>query len=310
VLTPAGCAHWEGQGELWYTDGLPEAVVLEDQMDRLWLTYYRSIFNPARVKEKAMLAEMPQKYWKHLPEAQLIPSLMLEADQRVGQMLQEMPNPGGLNCGERPATYDAKLEAAQSSAAAGSPEQLHAGIHRCRNCSLWAPATQAVTGEGPVNTEAMIIGEQPGDQEDLEGKPFIGPAGQLLDQVLESLGVQRESLYVTNAVKHFKFKATPKRRLHERPKAGEIDACRPWLLQEITNVSPKLIICLGATAARSLLGRPVSVSSLRGKPLSWRHFTVVVALHPAAVLRAPDREAALATLTEDLERAFSLLPTL
>jgi DNA polymerase len=154
----------------------------------------------------------------------------------------------------------------------------------------------------------MLIGEQPGDQEDLAGRPFTGPAGRLLDQVLESLGVRRESLYVTNAVKHFKFKATPKRRLHQRPKADEIEACRPWLIQEIANVSPRLIICLGATAVRSLLGRPVSVSSLRGQPLSWQHYTVVVTAHPAAVLRAPDREAALATLTDDLRRVLSLLP--
>jgi DNA polymerase len=220
-------------------------------------------------------------------------------------MLQGTSNSGGLNCGERPASYDAQLEAARASVEAGTAEHLRAAIHSCRNCSLWAPATQAVPGEGPANADIMIIGEQPGDQEDLEGKPFIGPAGQLLDQVLESLGVQRKSLYVTNAVKHFKFKATPKRRLHERPKAGEIEACRHWLIQEIGNVSPKLIICLGATAARSLLGRAVSVSSLRGKTLSWQHHTVVVTTHPAAVLRAPDREAALATLTEDLRQAFS-----
>ena len=256
VLTPLGCAHWEGQGELWYTEGLPEAVVLEDQMDRLWQTYYRSIFNPARVKENAMRAEMPQKYWKHLPEAQLIPTLMLEADQRVSQMLEATANPGELNCGERPVPYDAQLKEIRASTAAGTPEHLRAAIHSCRNCSLWAPATQAVPGEGPDKADIMIIGEQPGDQEDLAGKPFTGPAGQLLDQVLKSLGVDRESLYVTNAVKHFKFKATPKRRLHERPKAGEIDACRPWLLQEIANVSPRLIICLGATAVRPCAAGP------------------------------------------------------
>jgi DNA polymerase len=153
----------------------------------------------------------------------------------------------------------------------------------------------------------MIIGEQPGDQEDLAGRPFTGPAGKLLNQVLDSLGVDRDSLYLTNAVKHFKFKATPKRRLHERPRAGEIDACRPWLMQEIANVSPKLIICLGATAARSLTGKPVTLKSLRGQSLVWQERRVVVTLHPAAVLRAPDREAALATLTQDLGQAFSLL---
>jgi DNA polymerase len=172
----------------------------------------------------------------------------------------------------------------------------------CTNCPLYRNATQTVFGEGPERAFVMLVGEQPGDQEDKQGHPFVGPAGRILDEALADAGIPRDRTYVTNAVKHFKWKARGKRRIHDKPNWSEVAACRPWLEGEAAAVKPKAIVALGATAARAVTGRTVAITRERGQPLESDLAPVVVAtFHPSAVLRAQDRRDELqAALTEDL----------
>jgi uracil-DNA glycosylase len=171
-------------------------------------------------------------------------------------------------------------------------EQLLADARKCTRCDLYKHATQTVFGEGPLDASICFVGEQPGDQEDLAGRPFVGPAGQLFDQSLEQAGIDRARVYVTNAVKHFKFKPRGKRRLHSKPDGGEIAACRWWLEQERGLLHPPLTVALGATAARSLFGKVVTISSLRGEPQELADGSECwVTVHPSALLRMPDEEA-------------------
>src|SRR5262245_1553398 len=161
----------------------------------------------------------------------------------------------------------------------------------CRACPLWKRGTQTVFGEGPRSAEVMLIGEQPGNDEDLQGRPFVGPAGKLLDRALEEAGIDREKVYVTNVVKHFKWEPRGKRRIHKKPSAREIAACRPWLDAEITTVKPKVIVCLGASAAQALLGAQFRVSRQRGEFVdSTLAPHVAATVHPSSILRAPDDE--------------------
>ena len=286
LLTPVGSAHWEGRGQPTFSEGLKDACKPPDELDELWKIYYKNIFNPARVKISAMCAEMPQKYWKHLPEAEVIPAMILAADGRVDSMLQVEAQPATLQCGKRPASYQAQLSSALADCATTPLVRIAAGVMSCENCELCQPATQAVPGEGPEDARIMLVGEQPGDQEDLVGKPFVGPAGQLLDSILCDLELDRKNLYLTNAVKHFRFRSTGKRRSHERPKIGHMNACRQWLQDEINALQPEVIVCLGVTAATSVLGRKVSLQELSGKHLDMDGTTVITTLHPAAVLRS------------------------
>jgi uracil-DNA glycosylase len=168
---------------------------------------------------------------------------------------------------------------------------LRRAAQTCQGCELYKHATQTVFGEGRPHARMLMVGEQPGDREDLTGKPFVGPAGRLLDESLEAAGVDRDEVYVTNAVKHFKWTAAGKRRLHKKPGAREIAACRPWLEAEIEVIQPELIVCLGATAAQALLGREFRITRQRGEILSteWSRWTMAT-YHPSAVLRAPDRD--------------------
>jgi uracil-DNA glycosylase family protein len=171
---------------------------------------------------------------------------------------------------------------------------LREAARDCRNCPLWQRATQTVFGAGAARARLLLVGEQPGDEEDRRGLPFVGPAGRLLDQALEAAGIDRGDAYVTNAVKHFKWKPAEgrgKRRIHEKPNAAEIRACRPWLLAEIAALDPRVIVCLGATAARSLLGDTFRVTRQRGVPVvSTTGLHVVATVHPSSILRAPDSE--------------------
>ena len=178
----------------------------------------------------------------------------------------------------------------------------------CRACDLWKTGTQTVFGEGSANAEIMLVGEQPGDQEDLAGKPFVGPAGRLLDKALEEAGIDRKLAYVTNVVKHFKWQPRGKRRIHQKPNTAEIAACRPWLDAELAVVKPRVLVCLGATAAQALLGRQFRVSKDRGVPVESELAPVVMAtVHPSAILRADDREAEMALFVEDLKRVAQAL---
>jgi uracil-DNA glycosylase family protein len=190
-------------------------------------------------------------------------------------------------------------------------EEVRLAAAECRACDLWKTGTQTVFGEGTEHAELMLVGEQPGDKEDLAGRPFVGPAGRILDQALEAAGIDRGRVYVTNAVKHFKWEPRGKRRLHKRPDAGEIAACRPWLDHEIELVRPKVVVCLGATAAQALLGRSFKVTKQRGELFTQPEGHVVTAtVHPSSILRAQDaaaREAELAAFTDDLRQVAKRL---
>ena len=189
---------------------------------------------------------------------------------------------------------------------------LKKAVQGCRGCPLYKNATQAVFGEGPVHARVMFIGEQPGDQEDLAGKPFVGPAGKLLDQVLEEVGIDRSDVYVTNAVKHFKWEPRGTRRIHSKPNAREMAACKPWLTAEFQVVAPKMVICLGATAAQDLFGSKFKITKERGKIMADTGIApmVMATVHPSSILRAPDhdaREKARKEFTEDLAKAAKAL---
>jgi DNA polymerase len=182
--------------------------------------------------------------------------------------------------------------------------EIRAAAACCKACDLWRGGTQTVFGEGSPNADIMLVGEQPGDREDLAGRPFVGPAGKVLDDALEEADIDRSNVYVTNAVKHFKWEARGKRRLHKRPDAAEVSACRPWLDKEIEIVRPRVVVCLGATAAQALLGRTFRVTKQRGEVFPQPAGHVVTAtVHPSSILRAPDpatRQAEMAAFVEDL----------
>jgi uracil-DNA glycosylase len=191
--------------------------------------------------------------------------------------------------------------------------ELAQSVKSCRNCDLWRKATQAVFGEGGPHPRIMLVGEQPGDREDMEGRPFVGPAGQLLDKLLVEAGIDRKKVYVTNVVKHFSWAPRGKRRIHKKPNATEIAACRPWLDAEIVAIKPAVIVCLGATAAQALLGREFRVTVQHGKfihsPLAPY---VTGTIHPSAILRAPDektRHEQKAQFVKDLKPVAKLLST-
>ncbi|MBD8678651.1 UdgX family uracil-DNA binding protein [Sphingomonas sp. CFBP 13720] len=289
ILTPDVSLFWDG-ATLSEGPGATKADAPDgDPVEDVWKTYYASIFNPARLKPGAMLKEMPRKYWKNMPETALVPALIAGAQAREAQMIeQSRAAPLGGNS-------DGAWAALRDEASA------------CRRCPLWQPATQTVFGEGPVDAEMMVVGEQPGDQEDLAGRPFVGPAGQVFDRAMAAAEIDRTRVYVTNAVKHFKFEPRGKRRIHSKPVAGEIDACRWWIEHERGIIRPKMTIALGATAARSLLGRTVTIVRERGRvvPLAdggagW------ITVHPSYLLRLPDKAQAedeFARFVEDLRQA-------
>lgn len=266
ILTPEVSLHWDGEV---MREGPPASradAPSGDPVEDLWRKYYASIFNPARLKVGAMLKEMPKRYWKNLPEAALIPELVAGAQSREAQMVEA----GTLEFDERPDTLEA----------------IDQAIRTCRKCSIGLLENQAVMGEGPREAPLMIVGEQPGDKEDLAGRPFVGPAGQLLDVHLQKAGIPRDQTYVTNAVKHFKYVPRGVRRIHQSPTAKEIDTCRWWLEGERTIVKPKLVLALGASAARGLLGKTVSISKVRGMPQKLDDGSELwVTAHPSYLLR-------------------------
>lgn len=192
---------------------------------------------------------------------------------------------------------------------AGLPE-LRAAAAGCRGCDLHRDATQTVFGEGPAHAEVLLVGEQPGDQEDRRGHPFVGPAGGLLNRALDEAGVDRDSCYLTNAVKHFRFTERGKRRIHRQPGRTEIVACAPWLAAELRAVRPRLVLCLGAVAAQAVLGTGFRVSERRGELVELADYAVLATVHPSAVLRAPDREAAYREFAADLGRARAAIAAL
>jgi len=289
ILTPRGSICWDGK-DLAYSSEPCKQLELDDGFGDLWNTYYASTFNPARVRTKAMRREMPGRYWKNLPETRLIPQLVAGAEARVRTMAEQELQPAPA-FHERLRSRETRL-VAQVPDIAETLEGLAAQIRTCTACPLHCPATQAVIGEGAVNSRVMVVGEQPGDQEDLAGRPFVGPAGQLLHKALGEAGVDRGALYLTNAVKHFRFRLQGRRRIHQSPDAGHVAACRPWLEQEIALVRPKLIVSLGATALRALDGPGMAMGDVRGT--SWTVGTGENAVrrlalaHPSWLLRLGD----------------------
>ncbi|MEQ1944908.1 UdgX family uracil-DNA binding protein [Mesorhizobium sp. VNQ89] len=288
ILTPCLCAHWD-TGELTFAPGAEKRdAPADDAAEELWLTYYENIFNPARLKTNAMQKEMPKKYWRNLPEAPLIPALVAGAETASREMIAKMPT--------APAPHHAKLQArhwpasasiqGDDGADAASIVELREAAKSCRRCPLWRDATQTVFGEGPDNPRVVFVGEQPGDQEDIAGKPFVGPAGKVFDAVLDEAQIDRRKTYVTNAVKHFKFEPRGKRRIHSKPNAGEIQACRWWLDKELALTKPDLIVALGATAAQALLGEAIPITRMRGQVVTRDDgLRVFLTIHPSFILR-------------------------
>ncbi|NNE52982.1 MAG: UdgX family uracil-DNA binding protein [Sulfitobacter sp.] len=287
IITPEITMHFK-EGDLRLEAVTSKKPDLEDETEALWKTYYANIFNPARLKVKAMQAEMPKKYWKNLPEADLIPDLIAQADARVAEMRETAPTLPPV----RAARVLDRLQGQQDAPlSADGLEGLSQALKGCRRCPLAGPATQAVPGEGPEDADLMIVGEQPGDREDLGGRPFIGPAGQLFDLLAGEAGLERGAAYVTNAVKHFKFQVRGKRRIHQSPNGNEISHCRWWLDQEIALIRPKLILAMGATAAQALTGQSKGILSRRGCMENGLHgVPVFLTLHPSALLRQPNPE--------------------
>nr|WP_255453266.1 UdgX family uracil-DNA binding protein [Paracoccus shanxieyensis] len=303
ILTPKGSARFH-EGQLHTDEIAAKKPDLEDATEQLWRTYFSSIFNPARLKVKAMQSEMPRKYWKNLPEAELIPGLIAQAQSRVTQMQQQQA--------KAPPAFHAAIQSRRPAARPAPADPWSALRHdaaACTRCGLHAQATQTVLGEGPQDAALMIVGEQPGDHEDLAGRPFIGPAGQILDRALGQAGLDRSRIYLTNAVKHFKFVPQGKRRIHQRPNAGEVSHCRWWLQREIEQVQPRLIVAMGATALLGLMGQAGKMTDLRGRLIPGAP-PVLPTWHPAYLLRLPDRaaaEAETANFTRDLELAAAVL---
>jgi DNA polymerase len=278
ILTPFESAHWDGES-LRFGDGSPRSTAPEgDELEDLWRTYYANIFNPARIKLKAMRKEMPRRYWATMPETELIPDLLHEAPQRVEKMVgYSTPKLAGA------AVFFPKVI---------SLHTLREAAKSCQGCDIHCRATQAVFGEGPEDALAVFVGEQPGDNEDLAGRPFVGPAGQLFNESLAQVAIDRGTVFLTNAVKHFKWEPRGTRRIHSKPNAREIQACRPWLVEELQLIKPRVLVLMGNTAGQSLIGPQFRITRQRGRwfQSQWSAHTFAT-YHPSAVLRVPDETA-------------------
>lgn len=284
IVTPDRSAHWN-RGALRLAPGAPHsAVPTEEALEQHWRRHYTRLFDAAPAGAERRATE-----WAGLPEATLIRPLFRATQAKAREALERPVRDPSHSI--RPRDLD----------------DLHRDVARCRACPLHQAATQAVMGEGPIEPRIMLVGEQPGDQEDLAGRPFVGPAGQVLDRALAEAGIPRAQVYVTNAVKHFKFTPRGKRRIHQKPELREITACRSWLDHEIALVKPRLIVALGASAARALLGRGVPVTASRGRMFALpSSIPVSVTIHPSYILRLPDQESSQAEyqrLVADLRAA-------
>lgn len=294
ILTPQRCAYWDTR-ELRFGPGVPRSAAPEsDELEKLWRAYYSSIYNPARANEKLVTTHIPKRYWSTMPETELIPQLLADSHNRVVAMAAAAPR-----------------SAAEYIPPNASLTVLRQAVHQCRGCELYRCATQPVFGEGPEGAPLFIVGEQPGDMEDLEGKPFVGPAGQLLDRALAEAGLNRDEAFVTSALKHFKFEERGKRRIHKTAARTEVAACQPWLDAQISAVKPRLILAMGATAGLSILGRQVAVTKERGQ--MFKHpvaEAVLITTHPSFMLRIPDPDQQAreyAKYVEDLRMARDFL---
>lgn len=289
VLGPSESASWDGR-TLELGPGVPRTEApADDELEDMWRTYYAAVFNRPRIDLAGMQRHMPKKHWATLPELRLLPALQADAVQHEHARVAEARTPVALD-------VPRELSALRAAAAG------------CTACPLFAQATQTVFGEGPTDAALVLVGEQPGDVEDRRGAPFVGPAGQVLDRALAEAGIERAGVYVTNAVKHFKWRPVgKKRRLHQRPDGGEIERCKPWLVAELEALRPRLVVALGAVAGQSLLGRRPAIARERATVQPGPHaLPVLVTYHPSAILRHGDDgfdETLFAALVEDLRTA-------
>lgn len=308
IATPRLTAHFE-DGALSFGPAGARPDLPEDASEALWATYFANIFNPARVKLAAMRSEMPKKYWKNLPETRLIPAMLKDAEARV----QRMRDAGSGVARPGAAAISTRYRSAMPQAP-NLPETLEdarAAAMGCRRCGLCEAATQTVWGEGAADAALMIVGEQPGDREDLAGRPFIGPAGQLLRQAMAEAGVDPARVWLTNAVKHFKFTPRGKQRLHQSPDRQEIVHCRWWLGLEVGFIRPRLTLALGASAAFALTDNAAPLADRRGNvEIGLHDGPVLLSWHPSYILRLADRDQkdrAQQQLAEDLGLALRLV---
>ncbi|WP_095589013.1 UdgX family uracil-DNA binding protein [Actibacterium ureilyticum] len=303
IATPQGVARFQDSTLDFHPPGPPPDLP-DDASEGLWQTYFAHIFNPARIHLKAMRSEMPLKYWKNMPETRLIPDMLAAAESRVAEMRAAMPS--------QPPARSARIlnrlatpEPSQTPATMGA---ARAAAAQCRRCGLREAATQTVWGAGDAAAALMIVGEQPGDAEDLAGRPFVGPAGQVLDAAMTEAATG--PCWRTNAVKHFKFKPRGKRRIHQPPTQGEIDHCRWWLDLERDMIKPRVTVALGASAAYALTGNAAPLAPRRGGIEPARDGgPVVITWHPSYVLRLDDAAATTARtqMVADLRRAQAML---
>jgi probable DNA metabolism protein len=283
ILTPERSADWDRSHLAFGPGASIKDAPAEDAVEELWRDYYASIFNPARLNPEAMRAEMPKRFWKNLPEAALIQPLMANAVERARDMVAKAPTLAVIRKG-------AEIVAKAAPSTEEGLESVRAAAMTCKACPLWQPATQTVFGEGPEKARIMLVGEQPGDVEDIKGRPFVGPAGRLLDRALAEAKIDRAAVYVTNAVKHFKFVPRGKRRIHQKPNSLEIKACDRWLEQELALVNPDMVVALGATAAQALFGHAMPIGKSRGQVIELAGRKALITVHPSYLLRLPDEE--------------------
>jgi DNA polymerase len=282
ILTPIGALHWDRDRLILGPPARREDAPQSDAFETGWRSYYESIFNPARLNPKVMRGHMARKYWKNMPEAAAIPGLIRSAPSRVRQMIEQ----DGSMAKKRDPQKAVAAMAQQTPKTLAALNRLIMGAP-----PMVAGGTRAVLGEGPLHPDIAFVGEQPGDQEDLAGKPFVGPAGRMLDKAMEEAGIDRSKVYVTNAVKHFKFEQRGKKRIHSKPSAGEVKHYRWWLEKELDLVAPKLVVALGATAALALAGKPLAVAKNRG-PIVLDGRAGFITIHPSFLLRMPEEDRA------------------
>jgi DNA polymerase len=281
ILTPDMSAHWDGRA-ISITSGIDKSEVpTEDRLEDAWRRHTSGLFNPARLK----VMEAPQAYWRNLPEDSIIKPLLEDAMRMTGGAFIANKTVEPRKPERQQDTPMVRRDTHDTIAA------LREEAADCRACPLWKDATQTVFGEGPQTASVMLVGEQPGDKEDLAGRPFVGPAGQMLDRALAEAGIARAKVYVTNAVKHFKFVPRGKIRLHQKPATPDIRACRQWYERELAAIQPELVVALGATAAQSVFGKITPVNKNRGRLIDHDGTKVLVTVHPSYLLRLPDEDA-------------------
>ena len=300
ILTPDGSLHWDREHLTIGPPGHPGDAGAAGDVEAAWDMYFQSTFNPARVNRPQMLKEMSRKYWRNMPETKAIPDMLRLATSRVDQMIGAEARRAIKRDPQRALArmLDSNIKSlvALNDVIAKSEPFVKGG-------------KRGVLGEGPMNPAIAFVGEQPGDQEDAQGRPFVGPAGQLLDRALHEAGIDRAKSYVTNAVKHFKFEERGKRRIHQKATTGEVKHYRWWLMKEMELVKPQLVIALGGTAALALTGKVVAIARSR-EPFDFDGQAGFITVHPSYLLRLPNeenRKQAYSSFVRDLVGARALV---